>query len=190
MKIDTRFMNDVRKDPPSWLTTARRRKIERMMANRLENIVVLQDIHDPHNAAAVWRSCDAFGIGKVYLIFEKEARFNPKKVGKESSSSANKWIDFEIFTSTEECYKKLKSEGYKIYATVLNKEAKQLTVTSYESKKNAIVLGNEHRGLSEEAVKLADEKIYIPMSGMVQSLNLSVSAGIILWEMYRQKLVS
>ena len=143
---------------------------------------MLEDIHDPHNAAAVWRSCDAFGFGKVYLIFDQEETFNPKKIGKASSSSANKWLDFEIFHSTKECYEKLKKEGYKIYATVLDREAKELGVTSYESKKVALVFGNEHRGLSPEAIEGADEKIYIPMKGMVQSLNLSVTAGIVMWE--------
>src|SRR3989339_822138 len=99
-------------DPPSFPdkpgTTTRQDKIKRVMGQRHEGIIVLEDIHDPHNAAAVWRSCDAFGFGKVYLIFGQEERFDPKQVGKESSSSANKWLDFEVFASTEECFKKLK----------------------------------------------------------------------------------
>ena len=78
------------------------------MENRHQGIVVLEDIHDPHNAAAVWRSADAFGFGKIYLIFDQEVKFNPKKVGKETSGSANKWLDFEMFNSAVECYKKLK----------------------------------------------------------------------------------
>jgi tRNA (guanosine-2'-O-)-methyltransferase len=158
-------------------------KIEKVLTSRSENVVVLEDIHDPHNAAAVWRSCDAFGIGKVYLIFDKETPFNPKKVGKASSSSANKWIDFEIFRSTEECMKMLKDKGYTIYATVLNDKAKTLNETDFKNKKVALMLGNEHRGLSETAIKMANELIYIPMKGMVQSLNLSVTAGICLWEL-------
>jgi tRNA (guanosine-2'-O-)-methyltransferase len=176
MKYDLRFMNSERKE-----------KIEAMRRNRSENVVVLQDIHDPHNAAAVWRSCDAFGIGTVYLIFEQEKKFNPKKVGKASSSSANKWLDFKIFESTEECLTELKNKGYKIYGTVVDKEAKKIQNLKLKHQKIALMLGNEHRGLSEMAVKMADEKIYIPMKGMVQSLNLSVTAGICLWEMTRQK---
>jgi len=163
-------------------------KIARVKKDRHGGIVVLQDIHDPHNAAAVWRSCDAFGFGKVYLIFEQEATFNPKKVGKASSSSANKWLDFEIFKSTAECFKKLKEQGYTIYGTVLDQEAKDLSLSDLRcQKKIALVFGNEHRGLTGEAVKLCDEKIYIPMVGMVQSLNLSVTAGICMWEYVRQK---
>jgi len=167
--------------------TVREQKIKRVKENRHEGIIVLEDIHDPHNAAAVWRSADCFGFGKVYIIFDQEVTFNPKKVGKASSSSANKWLDFEIFKSTEECYKKLKDEGYKVYATILDEEAENLNKIEFVNTKNAFVFGNEHRGISETAAKLADEKIYIPMKGMVQSLNLSVTAGIVMWEYVRQK---
>ena len=177
-------------DPPSFPdkpgTTTRQDKIKRVMGQRHEGIIVLEDIHDPHNAAAVWRSCDAFGFGKVYLIFGQEERFDPKQVGKASSSSANKWLDFEVFASTEECFKKLKEEGHTIYVTVVDKEATSLDKISFEQKP-AVCFGNEHRGLSETAIKMADHKMYIPMKGMVQSLNLSVTAGIIMWEMTRQK---
>ena len=164
----------------------REQKIAALKKNKNELVVILEDIHDPHNAAAVWRSSDAFGVKKICLIFKEEKKFNPKTVGKTSSSSANKWLDFEIFDTTEECLKKIKSEGYKIYATILDKKSKSIFGTKF-NKKTAIMFGNEHRGLSIEAVKLADEKVYIPMRGMVQSLNLSVTAGICLFEYNRQK---
>lgn len=166
--------------------TIRQQKVERVKNNRHQGIIVLEDIHDPHNAAAVWRSADCFGFGKIYIIFDQEKVFNPKKVGKVSSSSANKWLDFEIFRSTEECYKKLKNDGYKIYATILDENAKKLQTSNFKNNKSAFVFGNEHRGISEYAAKNADEKIYIPMLGMVQSLNLSVTAGIMMWEYKKQ----
>lgn len=165
----------------------RQEKIRRVTEQRREGIVVLEDIHDPHNAAAVWRTCDAFGFGRVYLIFEQEEKFNPKQVGKASSSSANKWLDFEVFSSTKECIEKLKKDGYVVWATVLDKKAKSLYKTEFGEKKLAIMFGNEHRGLSETAVKMADKKVYIPMEGMVQSLNLSVTAGVVMWEISRQE---
>lgn len=177
---------ETRIDPPTLGTTARQRKIERVGKNRHQGIIVLEDIHDPHNAAAVWRSADCFGFGKIYLIFDQEKVFNPKKVGKASSSSANKWLDFEIFKSTAECYEKLKKDGYKIYVTVIDAEASKLQFSIFNFQKTAIVLGNEHRGVSQTAIDGADEKIYIPMMGMVQSLNLSVTAGIMMWEYGRQ----
>jgi tRNA (guanosine-2'-O-)-methyltransferase len=158
-----------------------------VIGSRQEGVIVLEDIHDPHNAAAVWRSADGFGFQKIYLIFEQERPFNPKKIGKASSSSANKWLDFKIFRSTKECLEELKNEGYKIWATVLDKEAKKLNETDLKTKKIAIMLGNEHRGLSETAIKMADEKIYIPMKGMVQSFNLSVTAAIMMYEIDKQR---
>jgi len=167
--------------------TARQEKINRVIENRQEGVVVLENIADPHNAAAVWRTADAFGFQKIYLVYSKEKIINPKKIGKASSSSANKWLSFKIFNNIDECYRELRKDGYKIYATVLDKEAKQILETRFEKKKIAIVLGNEHRGLSEEAIKGADVKIYIPMKGMVQSLNISVTAAILMYEVDRQR---
>ena len=158
----------------------RQKKIKRVIDSRQEGVVVLENIADAHNAAAVWRSADAFGFQKIYLVFSVEKSFNPKKVGKKSSASANKWLSFKTFKTIDECYVQLKKEGYKIYATVLDKEAVNLQSSNFTRKKIALVLGNEHRGLSDEAIKGADEKIYIPMKGMVQSLNLSVTAGILM----------
>jgi len=171
--------------------TSREIKIENMAKNKQPLVVILEDIHDPHNAAAVWRNCDAFGIQKVFLIFNKEVEFDPKIVGKESSSSANKWLNFEIFHGTKECLDKIKEQGYRIYATVLDEKAKDFSSPDFRfEEKAAIMLGNEHAGLSETAIKLADEKIYIPMMGMVQSLNLSVTAGICLFEYTRQRKIA
>lgn len=168
--------------------TKRKRKKEMTIASRQKGVLVLEDIHDPHNAAAVWRSCDAFGIQKVYLVFDREKVFDPRKVGKVASASANKWLDFEIFMGIEKCYEKFAREGYTSYATVLNEGAESLMATKFEEEKVAIVLGNEHRGLSEKAIELAERRIYIPMKGMVQSLNLSVTAAICLFELSRQRL--
>src|SRR5947207_9386127 len=99
-------------------------KLKKVAENRQEGlVVVLEDLHDPHNVQAIVRTCDAFGIQDVYLIFEKETPFNPKRVGKGSSSTANKWVDFHIFHSTQECFAALKDEGYTTYATLLDPTA-------------------------------------------------------------------
>lgn len=167
--------------------TARQSKIQRMIENRQEGVIVLENIADPHNAAAVWRTADAFGFQKIYLVYSKEKVINPKKNGKAASSSANKWLSFKIFKNIDECYAELKKDGYQIYATVLDKEAKSLQSSIFKLHKIALVFGNEHRGLSKEAIKGADEKIYIPMKGMVQSLNISVTAAIFMYEVDRQR---
>ena len=169
------------------ISQKRHQRIKDVAKNRQEGIVILEDIHDPHNAAAVLRTCDAFGIQKVCFIFEQGERFSPKKIGKATSSSANKWLDFEIFDSTKKCLNNLHRRGYKIYATVLDYKAKPLEGTSFNHKKTALLFGNEHRGLSPAAIELSDFHIYIPMQGFVQSLNLSVTAAICLYELHRQR---
>ena len=167
--------------------TARQTKIKEMIDRRQEGVIVLENIADPHNSAAVWRSADAFGFQKIYLVYSKEKTINPKRIGKASSASANKWLSFTTFKDIDECYAQLHKDGYKIFATVLDKEARSLQSTNFNLQKIAVVLGNEHRGLSENAIKGADEKIYIPMKGMVQSLNISVTAGILMYEVERQR---
>ncbi|MCL5774970.1 MAG: RNA methyltransferase [Patescibacteria group bacterium] len=168
-------------------TKNRTERIRHVAFQRQEGVVVLEDIHDPHNAAAVLRTCEAFGFQKVYFIFEKQKKFNPRKIGKATSSSANKWLDFQMFDSTEKCLKDLKKQGYATYATVLDKGAGSLFKTHFPKPKIALLFGNEHSGLSKKAVNMADKKIYIPMGGFVQSLNLSVSAAICLFELSRQR---
>jgi tRNA (guanosine-2'-O-)-methyltransferase len=167
--------------------TARQCKISRMINNRQEGVIVLENIADPHNAAAVWRTADAFGFQKIYMVYSKEKPINPKKIGKASSASANKWLSFKLFKSIDLCYEELRKDGYKIYATILDKKSKEIGNIKFTERRVAIVLGNEHRGLSEEAIKGADVKVYIPMKGMVQSLNISVTAAILMYEIDRQR---
>lgn len=172
-------------------TPERLEKITNTCKQRRKGIIVLEDIHDKHNIEAVFRSCDAFGIQMLYIIFDKERPFDPRLVGKNSSSSANKWIDFKIFSKTEDAYAELKSQGYKIYATALTDEAESIYETNFIAQdKVAIALGNENRGLSKFAIDQADSCIIIPMLGMLQSLNLSVTASICMFELNRQRLVS
>jgi tRNA (guanosine-2'-O-)-methyltransferase len=165
-------------------TEKRINKIRAVVLKRQPSLkIILEDIHDPHNVSAIFRTCDAAGIPKVSLLYNIE-KF--PKIGKKSSASAFKWIEKEKFKSVEECYKQLRLEGYKIYVSSISEGAKDL----YEidlTKKVAIVMGNEHRGVSKEAEDLADEKFYIPMYGMVQSLNVSVSAAITIYEALRQR---
>ena len=154
---------------------------------RQQGVVVLEDIHDPHNAEAVFRSCDAFGFQRVCLIFDQEQPFDPRRVGKLSSSSANKWLDFDVYGSARECLANLHRDGYEVVAMVAAGEAEQLFGAELTAPRIALMLGNEQRGLSEEAVALADRRVTIPMTGMVRSLNLSVTAAIALYEVTRQR---
>lgn len=172
-------------------TEARTEKVNKVVANRQEGIIVLEDIHDPHNAQAVIRTCDSLGFQTMYLIFENERQFNPVKFGRLSSSSANKWIDYKFFTSTEECFNELKSLGYETYATTLSPPTQSLFETDFTKKKKiALAFGNEQTGLSAKAIAMSDYHLNIPMSGMVQSMNLSVTVAICLFELSRQRQVA
>lgn len=167
--------------------TLRINKIKKIINNRLEGMIVMEDVHDPHNVQAVVRTAEGLGFGKIGLIFEKEKPFNPKSVGKTSSSSANKWVEYEIFKSSKKAFEELKSRGYEIVVSVLDKGAESIYKSNLGARKIALVMGNEHSGVSKTAIKMADRKIYIPMEGMVQSFNISVAAGIMMYEVKRQR---
>jgi tRNA (guanosine-2'-O-)-methyltransferase len=143
----------------------------------------LENIHDPHNVSAIFRTCDAVGVTKVSLLYTVE-KF--PKIGKKSSASAFKWVEKEKFKDVEACYNNLRTEGFLILASSICSDAVSLFDLDL-TQKTAIVLGNEHRGVSEEAVKLADKKFLIPMCGMVQSLNVSVASAVVLYEAFRQR---
>jgi len=153
-------------------------------------IVVLEDVHDPHNAEAVLRSCDAFGVQEVHFVFETVERFNPRRVGKSTSSSANKWLDFKVHNSIENCLSLLREDGYTIVATTCEDKAEDIFSATFLEEKIALVFGNEHRGVSERAISLSDRCLLIPMRGMVQSLNISVAAAISVYEVARQRLAT
>lgn len=147
--------------------------------------VVLENIHDPHNVSAILRTADAVGIDKVYLIYNS-SRF--PKIGKVSSASAKKWVELEKYTSVKDCFEELKRKKYKIYSTGISNQPKSRSLFELDlTGKTAIVLGNEHSGVSEEALKCADKNFIIPMYGMVQSLNVSVAAAICFYEALRQR---
>ncbi|MCL5435948.1 MAG: RNA methyltransferase [Patescibacteria group bacterium] len=173
------------------MANARRiKKIKQVISSRQRDfIVVLEDIHDPHNAAAVLRTAEAFGVPQVYFVFEQEKPYNPRRVGRSSSASANKWLELKVFRSTEKCISALKKSGYKIYGTAISDNASSIFTHRFYGKV-ALFFGNEHRGLSETALRASDEKLVIPMRGMVQSLNISVTAAICIFEVSRQRRVS
>lgn len=145
--------------------------------------VILEEVKNTHNASAIVRTCDAAGILYVDIISQSK---EPLPVNEAISTRAEKWIQFNYYTSTSECFDKLKKRGFKIAATHLGKDSLPYTSLDY-TQRLAIVFGNEAEGISEEALDLADYRIKIPMIGMAQSLNLSVSVGIILYEAMKQR---
>jgi tRNA (guanosine-2'-O-)-methyltransferase len=163
----------------------RKKKIVGVLTRRQPDLtVVIENIHDPHNVSAMLRSADAVGIHEVQLVYTKE-KF--PKVGKKSSSSAIKWVGRRKFDSIQACYGRLRDEGFAIYATRLEEGAQSLYSLDL-TQKTALVFGNEHAGVSDEAAALADARIIIPMMGMIQSLNVSVACAVTLYEALRQRL--
>lgn len=165
-------------------TPGRVEKIKEVLLKRQPDLnVIIENIHDPHNVSAIFRTCDAVGVNKIHLLYhiEKFPRLNNT-----SSSSASKWVDFDKYNNVDECFENLKSQGFKIYASTLNAEAKELYKLDLTGKV-ALLFGNEHRGVSEDAVDKSDGSFYIPMKGMVQSLNASVAAAVTLYEVLRQR---
>lgn len=162
----------------------RRNKILQVLSQRQPDLtLVMENIHDPHNVSAMLRSADAVGIHEVNLVYTNQ-KF--PRIGSKSSSSANKWIERRKFASITECYKQLRSEGFQIFATRLDESAKKLYDCNLV-KPTAFVFGNEHSGVSNEAALLADATVYIPMMGMIQSLNVSVACAVTIYEALRQR---
>ena len=167
------------------ITDRRSAKLRRVIAQRQRDLtVVLENIHDPHNVSAVLRSCEAVGVHRIELVYTRE-KF--PRIGRKSSSSANKWLERRSHESIPSCYAMLRTEGFRIYATRLDGSAESLYDLDLTGAV-ALVFGNEHRGVSDEAAQLADENFHIPMMGMIQSLNVSVAAAVALYEALRQRL--
>lgn len=160
-------------------------RLEYVLKHRQPDLtVVMENIHDAHNVSAMLRSCDAAGVWGAQLLYNTDAF---PKIGKKSSASAGKWVERRRFKTVAECYAKLRSEGFRIYATRLDEKAQSLYDFDL-TQKVALVFGNEHRGVSDEAAQEADKMLQIPMFGMIQSLNVSVACAITLYEALRQRL--
>lgn len=170
------------------LTPARIQKVQSVVSNRQSGLLlVLEDIHDPYNAEAILRTADAFGLQEVWFIFEREKLYDPRRVGRLAAASAAKWIDLRVFGSTAECLRELRENQFKAVAATLTAPSVFETDLALPTRL-ALLVGNEHRGLSSTALAQADGKVSIPMRGMVESLNVSVTAAILLYEITRARL--
>ncbi len=169
-------------------TEERLQKLERVARNRQSGFtVVMEDVFDPHNLGAVTRTCDAFGIQDINVIFETHPEFDPKEVGKNSSTATNKWINYRIHHGTQKGIQTLKDEGWLVVATVIDDDADTIFEADLTHPKIAMLFGNEKVGLSEQAIAMADKKVTIPMQGIAQSMNISVSAALFIYEVTRQR---
>ncbi|MCU0424903.1 MAG: RNA methyltransferase [Candidatus Kapabacteria bacterium] len=168
-----------------FVTPERAEKLRRALERKQPTLtIVLENVHDPHNVSAVLRSCDAVGVVEAFLVYNGRQKF--PDLGERSSASAKKWIDLHQFTTVEDCFAALRQNGYKIYTTHMSTDAVSLYSLDLTGRV-ALVFGNEHSGVSEEALGLADGNFLIPQVGMIQSLNISVACAVSLFEASRQR---
>lgn len=163
-------------------TDERRERIESVLKQKQPSLtIVLENIHDSHNVSAIFRTCDAVGVLEVHLVYTFESF---PEISKESSVSASKWMKIVKHKSFEDCCAHLKSRNFIIAASHLDIYSR--THDKIDFNENvALVFGNEHRGITEEYLKLCDYSFLIPMHGMIQSLNVSVAAAVCLYEAER-----
>ena len=163
-----------------YVTDNRKQTFKEVLANRTKHFtVVLENVFQPHNASAVVRSCDIFGIQDVYTVENSYVN----KVSRKIAKGSQKWLDFHRFKSqnnnTQECFEDLKNKGYQIIATTPHNDSCYLSDFDI-TKKSAFVFGVEREGVSEFMMENADGYLKIPMVGFTESLNISVAAAIIL----------
>ena len=157
------------------LTPRRRELFRKVIDQRTRHLTVaVQDVYQLHNTSAVIRSCDVFGVQDIHVVEE----VNLKKIDREIAMGSQKWVDIHRYTSTSQCMQSLREQGYRIIATSPHRgtELQDFDI----SQKAAVFFGTETKGLSEEVLESADEFLQIPMVGFTESLNISVSAAIIL----------
>jgi tRNA (guanosine-2'-O-)-methyltransferase len=167
------------------MTPERFEKIQRVVKNRRFDItVVLENVHDPHNIAAVLRTCDAVGISEVYTI-DSVKRLSGR-LGKKSSSSASKWVKVHHFDDMQVAVETIRSKYDRMVCTHLNSEAVFIYDMDFKGS-IALVFGNEHAGVTDELRALCDGNFIIPQIGMISSLNISVACAVTIYEAFRQR---
>lgn len=158
------------------LTDNRKANFLKVLENRTKHFTVaVEDVYQMHNTSAVMRSCEVFGIQELNVI---EQRFG-KRIDKEIALGAQKWVDINRFDSVSGCLSDLKGKGYQIIATTPHE--KDCMLEDFDiTKPSALFFGTEKEGLSQEIMDSADGFLKIPMVGFTESLNISVSAAIII----------
>ena len=158
-------------------------RITNILNCRMDNLtVLLESVNKPHNLSAILRTCDAAGVFEANFICKKDI----VKTFNSTAQGSQKWVKLNTYETSFSAISELKKKGFKLYGTTLNEQSADYRNFDY-SENTCFVLGAEKWGLSDELVSKVDESIFIPMRGMVQSLNVSVAASILLFEAIRQR---
>ena len=167
------------------MTPERSLRLQNVLRKRQPDLtVVLENVTDPHNIAAVMRTCDAVGVQDIYIL--NTTGPNQHNWASKSSSSASKWLTIHQYNDIETCFADLRQKFAKIYTTHLGEGAVELYALDL-TEPVALVFGNEHSGISDDLTRLSDGNFIIPQVGIIKSLNISVACAVSLYEAYRQK---
>ena len=161
-----------------FLTEERKEVLRRTLASRTHYMrIMTENMFHPQNASALVRHCEAFGLQDLHTV-ETLCKFNPNV---NIVRGTDKWVDLTRHESTTQAIADLKSAGYRIVATTPHRES--CTPETFDVGKGnfCLVFGTEHAGVSDEIIEAADEYLRIPMCGMVESLNVSASAAILIY---------
>ena len=169
---------------PKEPTERRKARLLEVLSHRQPDLtLVLANIHDPHNVSAIYRSCDAFGVSQVNLYYTNTPF---PSLGRKTSASARKWVESVRHKDSEALMTRLRGQGMQVLATSCTPTARPLREWDF-TRPTAVIMGNEHSGVEQDVLNVADGELYIPMYGMIQSFNVSVAAAIILSEAARQR---
>jgi len=144
--------------------------------------VFMDEVHKPHNLAAIVRTCDAVGIGEVHSVYPH----GKVRIGHGTAMGSNRWVKTTTYPNLEAGLLPLKAQGMQVLAAHFSERAVDFRSIDY-TRPTVVLVGAEKLGVSEKAAELADQHVLIPMLGMVQSLNVSVATAIILYEAQRQR---
>jgi tRNA (guanosine-2'-O-)-methyltransferase len=172
MTIDLKFLSYLE----DFLTENRKERFLEVLANRTNHFTIaIEDVYQLHNTSAVMRSCEVFGIQELNVV---EQKFG-KRIDTEIAMGAQKWVDINRFDSMQNWIDNVRAKGYQIIATTPHNDSCMLHEFDI-TKPSAIFFGTEKQGLSQEVIEQADGFLKIPMVGFTESLNISVSAAIII----------
>ena len=161
-----------------FITDERREVLQRTVDSRTHYMRILtENMFHPQNASAIMRHCEAFGIQQIHTV-EDRCKFDPSV---NIVRGTQKWVDVEHHDTTAEALATLKAEGYRIVATTPHRCSATPETFDVTKGKFALVFGTEHAGISDEVIAAADDFLMIPMCGMVESLNVSASAAILIY---------
>ena len=167
------------------MTPERYQRIREMLAKRQTDLTVcLENVHKPHNVSAVVRTCDAIGIHKVHAVWENQYR-----VRSGTAMGSQQWVNVDTHENVTDAIGALKAQNMQVLVTHLSDKAVDFRDIDY-TKPTAILFGQEKYGVTDEAIAMCDQDIVIPMVGMVQSLNVSVAAALVLYEAQRQRQIA